>query len=133
MRYASWLRRAASYLIDYAILVPLPVIANFVSSGQVIAILYGVDLLILVGNRWLLAGYNGRTIGRTAMRIRLVGEKSPHKPIGFVAAFLRDVYHILDTLVLMLGWIRPLWRKTRQTIADSLVQSIVVPESTKTG
>ncbi len=128
MRYATWPRRAASYLIDYAILVPLPVIANFMSSGRVIAILYGVDLLILVGNRWLLAGYNGRTLGRTTMRIRLVAEKSPHKPIGFVAAFIRDVYHVLDTLALMLGWIRPLWRKTHQTIADSLARSIVVPE-----
>jgi uncharacterized RDD family membrane protein YckC len=128
MRYASWPRRAASYLIDYAILVPLPVIANFMSSGRVIAILWAVNLLILVCNRWLLAGYNGRTLGRTAMRIRLVAERSPHKPIGFVAAFLRDVYHVLDSLALMLGWIRPLWRKTRQTIADSLVQSIVVPE-----
>ena len=128
MRYASWPRRAAAILIDYAILVPLPVIANFMSSGRVIAILSAVELLLLVGNRWLLAGFNGRTLGRTTMRIRLVAEKSPHKPIGFVAAFLRDVYHLLDTLALMLGWVRPLWRKTRQTIADSLVQSIVVPE-----
>lgn len=128
MRYASWPRRAASYLIDLVILLPLPLVALFVNSWLTIAILYAVNFLLLLGNRWVLAGYNGRTVGRTTMRIKLVGEKSPHRPIGFSAAFMRDIYHLVDTITLMIGWIRPLWRKTHQTIADSLVQSVVVVE-----
>lgn len=127
MRYASWPRRAASILIDYTILIPLPVIAQFMSSGRVIAILYAADLLLLVCNRWLLAGYNGRTLGRTVMRIKLIGAKT-HKPIGFVSALVRDICHAIDSIVLGLGWIRPLWRHTHQTIADSIVASLVVPE-----
>lgn len=128
MRYASWPHRAAAILIDYAIVIPLPLIAVLVSSWWVVTILYAVDLLLLwVGNRWLLAGYNGRTLGRTIMRIKMVGAKS-HKPIGFRAAALRDVCHLIDSIVLGIGWIRPLWRSTHQTIADSMVRSIVVPE-----
>jgi RDD family len=127
MRYASWPRRAASILIDYGILIPLPLIALLMSSGRVIAILYAVDVLLLLGNRWALAGYNGRTLGRTVMRIKLVGAKS-HQPIGFVAAFTRDLCHTIDSIALGLGWIRPLWRRTHQTIADSMMKSIVVPE-----
>jgi hypothetical protein len=127
MRYATWPRRAASILIDYGILIPLPIIAWFMSSWRAIAILYAVDVLLLVGNRWVLAGYNGRTLGRTTMRIKLVGAKS-HKPIGFVAALTRDLCHTVDSIVLGLGWIRPLWRRTHQTIADSIVGSVVVPE-----
>jgi uncharacterized RDD family membrane protein YckC len=127
MRYASWPRRAAAILIDYGILIPLPVVAVFMSSVRVIVILYAVDVLLLLGNRWALAGYNGRTFGRTVMRIKLVGAKS-RKPIGFVAAFTRDACHAIDSLALGLGWIRPLWRHTHQTIADSIVGSVVVPE-----
>lgn len=127
IRYATWPRRAAAYLIDYALLVPLALIVTFVGNNKVQLWCAIADVLMLVGNRWLLAGYNGRTIGRTVMRIKMVGASSG-KPIGLVAACYRDVLHVLDTLSLCIGWIRPLWQRKHQTIADSIVKAAVLAE-----
>lgn len=127
VRYATWPKRAAAYLIDYAILVPLALVVAFAGSTRVQLWCAVADMVLLIANRWLLAGYNGRTIGRTAMRIRMVGS-STHEPIGVIAAFYRDVLHVLDTLSLCVGWIRPLWQRQHQTIADSITKAAVVAE-----
>jgi Mce-associated membrane protein len=125
VRYAPWPKRAAGLLIDIAVLIPLALVTAFVSSGkvQVWCVLANVALFVL--NRWVLPIWNGRSIGRAAMSIRLVGVKS-HKPIHFVSVVERDVAHFLDTLSLGIGWIRPLWQDQHQTIADSLVDSTVI-------
>lgn len=125
MRYATWQRRAAALLIDYGILIPLPAIAVFVSSRTTAIWLIVADAVLLIGNRWLLAGYNGRTFGRTIMWIKLAGAQGG-RPIGVVSAFWRDICHVLDSVVLGLGWLRPLWNKKHQTIADSIVSSVVL-------
>lgn len=125
VRYANWPRRAAALLIDYGILIPLPIIAAFVSSRTAVFWLIVADVVVLVGNRWLLAGYNGRTFGRTIMWIKLATEKGG-KPVGVVSAFYRDVCHVLDSISLGIGWLRPLWNKKNQTIADSIVGSVVL-------
>lgn len=124
MRYATWQRRAAAFLIDYGILVPLPLIAMLV-SGKAEFWLIVADVVLLIGNRWLLAGWNGRTVGRTIMFIRLGTVKGGH-PVGFVTALYRDVCHALDSITLGFGWLRPLWNKKHQTIADSITASVVL-------
>jgi Mce-associated membrane protein len=125
VRYAPWPRRAAAYLIDVAVLVPLALVAAFVSSGKVQFWCIVANIALLVLNRWVLPAWNGRTIGRAAMRIQLVGVKT-HKPVHIGTAFARDIAHALDTLTLFIGWIRPLWQDQHQTIADSLLDSTVI-------
>jgi hypothetical protein len=60
------------------------------------------------------------------MNIRLVSEETG-QPIGMLMAFVRDICHILDSLICYVGWLFPLWDAKRQTLADKIVKSVVVP------
>lgn len=134
--YADWPTRAIGYLIDM-----LPGVAIYVVFWIIAAIAGGVGsgfgvFLVLVGalatiafnvwNRWLVGGRTGQTLGRRVMGTRLVGESSG-QPLGPGLAFARDIAHIIDSLICYIGWLFPLWDPKRQTIADKLLTSVVVP------
>lgn len=91
----------------------------------VLSLLLVAPVSILVFNRWVRGGMLGRTWGRAAVGIRLVDEFTG-EPIGVGRTFVRDVAHLLDTLVLYLGWVRPLWNGKRQTFADTATRSVVI-------
>jgi len=42
-------------------------------------------------------------------------------------AFVRDICHVLDTLACFIGWLFPLWDARRQTLADKIMHTVVVP------
>jgi hypothetical protein len=42
-------------------------------------------------------------------------------------AFVRDVCHILDSIVCYVGFLLPLWDANRQPLADKIVRTVVVP------
>jgi uncharacterized RDD family membrane protein YckC len=136
--YASWPRRAGGYLIDvlavYAPWLLLPVVDLIVPLGGdrrtfagdvVVSLLLVAPFSILVFNRWVRGGMLGRTWGRAVFGIRLVDEFTG-EPIGIGRAFVRDVARVLDTLVLYLGWVRPLWNGKRQALADTATRSVVI-------
>ena len=50
------------------------------------------------------------------------------EPIGGGMAFARDICHILDSLACYIGWLFPLWDARRQTFADKIISTVVVPE-----
>ncbi len=43
-------------------------------------------------------------------------------------AFGRDICHILDSLACYIGWLFPLWDAKRQTFADKIISTVVIPE-----
>jgi hypothetical protein len=43
-------------------------------------------------------------------------------------AFARDICHILDSLACYIGWLFPIWDAKRQTFADKIVSTVVIPE-----
>ena len=45
-------------------------------------------------------------------------------------AFVRQLAHIIDSLICYIGWLFPLWDAKRQTIADKIMSTIVIDEST---
>ncbi len=51
------------------------------------------------------------------------------QPVGVGRAALRDVAHLLDSLVLYLGWLLPVVTAKRQTIADMVCRTVVVREA----
>jgi uncharacterized RDD family membrane protein YckC len=136
--YASWPRRVGAYLIDvlafYAPWILAPVVDSVVPldadrrtpvGDALVSLLLVAPFGILVFNRWVRGGMLGRSWGRAAVRIRLVDEFTG-KPIGIGRALLRDVAHLLDTVLLYLGWLRPLWHRKRQTFADTAARSVVI-------
>ena len=136
--YANWFVRAVGYIVD-DVLVSIPAVCggcigrvtadsdgNFSGPGGVIAVLLSlVSLGLLIYNRWYLGGTTGQTWGRRLMGTRLVAI-STGQPIGMLKAFLRDVAHIVDTIICYIGWLFPLWDAKRQTLADKIMKTVVL-------
>jgi uncharacterized RDD family membrane protein YckC len=124
--YANWITRVGGYLLDA---IPVAIIFGIGrATGSV-----GIDLVfILIGiavtgyNRWYMAGRTGQSWGKKALHISLISE-STGQPIGAGMAFVRDICHIVDSVICYVGWLFPLWDAKRQTLADKIVKTVVVP------
>jgi len=44
-----------------------------------------------------------------------------------VAAFLRDLCHFIDAVICYVGFLFPLWDAKRQTLADKIMKTVVIP------
>ena len=84
---------------------------------------YLVAFAIQLWNRWVKQGRTGQSVGKKAMSLYLVDERTGN-PIGAGMAFVRDLAHVLDGL-LYLGYLWPLWDAKKQTFADKLVGTVV--------
>ncbi|HEV8372343.1 MAG TPA: RDD family protein, partial [Actinomycetota bacterium] len=136
---ANWPVRAAGYIIDYLIFFIPGLVAILLSSatgqgeaqsagvGVVIFLLWLVGVGIWVYNRCFLAGRTGQSWGKQVMNTRLL-RMSDGQPIGAGQAFVRDLAHIIDSLICYIGWLFPLWDARRQTIADKIMSTVVVAE-----
>ena len=124
--YANWAQRVGAYLID---VIPPAIIygIGFATRNAFLIVLF---ILIALGvqiyNRWILAGRTGQSWGKRVLNLKLVSEKTG-EPIGAGMAFARDICHILDSLACYIGWLFPLWDAKRQTFADKIVSTVVIP------
>ncbi|RSM77399.1 hypothetical protein DL991_19935 [Amycolatopsis sp. WAC 01375] len=131
--YAHWGLRAAGTLIDFAPIFVLPIIgaiiatnANSLIGGIISAIGYLAGIGWTVYNRWIKMGTTGQSLGKKMVNIKLVRE-SDGQPIGPLMAFVRDLCHNLDGWVCGLGYLWPLWDEKKQTFADKILSTVVVP------
>src|SRR5215468_6743701 len=111
--YANWGQRVGAYLIDY-----LPV---FVADAIGVISRNGI-----VWFRCIQAGRTGQSLGKRTLNLRLISENTG-EPIGGGMAFARDICHILDSLACYIGWLFPLWDAKRQTFADKIIGTVVIP------
>jgi uncharacterized RDD family membrane protein YckC len=123
-QYSDWIHRVGGFLID---LVPYFVLVLIGSFGG--RVLYYLFLVIGIGylayNRWLLGG-QGQSYGKRVVGMRLLSEDTG-QPIGTLNAFLRDLCHFIDGIICFVGFLFPLWDVKRQTIADKIMRTVVVP------
>lgn len=123
--YSSWGQRAGGYLID-----ELPVAIVLYIGISISLTVYLLFLLVAIAytayNRWYLGGSTGQSFGRKALNLRLISEQTG-QPIGPLMAFVRDICHILDDLACCIGWLFPLWDAKRQTFADKIIGTVVIP------
>ena len=135
---AQWPQRALGGLIDfialaipgwilYAIGGPKVDSTTGVTTGPNVFYYLGVlyFLALSIYNRWYRGGTTGQTIGRGVAGVKLVKE-STGQPIGMGMAFVRDIAHIVDSIICYVGWLFPLWDSKRQTLADKIVSTVVV-------
>jgi uncharacterized RDD family membrane protein YckC len=145
---ASWPVRVGGYIIDQLVMLPgwiLYIIGapktwnasttmgdstNAVSgadNGNIPLMLLGLLIMLGIGiwNRWIKGG-QGQTIGKKVVGIKLVSEQTG-QPIGTAMAFVRDIAHILDSIIcgLPIGWLWPLWDAKKQTWGDKVVKTLV--------
>ncbi|MDT5347639.1 MAG: hypothetical protein QOH91_926 [Mycobacterium sp.] len=79
-------------------------------------------------NRGYRQGTTGQSIGKSVMKIKLVSAATG-RPIGFGMAFVRDIAHVVDAIICYVGFFFPLWDAKRQTLADKLISTVVLPSS----
>ena len=139
---AQWPQRALGWVIDFiALAIPgyilywlgapkTTIVGNtIVQSGPgFLYYLGGVYILALwIYNRWYRGGTTGYTIGRGVAGCKLVKE-STGETIGMGMAFVRDIAHIVDSIICYVGWLFPLWDTKRQTIADKIMSTVVLAQ-----
>jgi uncharacterized RDD family membrane protein YckC len=150
--YANWFKRVGAYLIDqiatsiaglplwigYGMLVAstetttnadgtVSTTMDDPSGTSLVLILLGVitSLAFFVWNSCIRQGRTGYSIGKSALGIKLVGERTG-QPIGAGLSFVRQLAHIVDSLPCNLGYLWPLWDGKRQTFADKIMNTVVL-------
>jgi uncharacterized RDD family membrane protein YckC len=124
--YANWFQRVGAALIDGIIPAIIYLIGIITRSGLLILLFVLIAIAVQAYNRWFLAGQTGQSWGKKALGLRLISETTG-EPIGAGMAFARDVVHILDGLCCYIGYLWPLWDAKRQTFADKILHTIVIP------
>jgi uncharacterized RDD family membrane protein YckC len=130
--YANWITRVGAYLVDALVTLPFAALAVILdrptatSGGGVVYWIFVLLAIAVSGyNRWWLAGKTGQSWGKKAVSIWLFNDGT-RQPIGAGKAFLRDVAHIVDSIICYIGYLFPLWDAKRQTLADKIVRTVVV-------
>lgn len=125
--------RVGAHLIDagapvFGLLVIARLLGRYHHSVAPFA-LAALGVLVILGfavwNTLFRQGATGQSLGKWAMGIRLVGERSG-QPIGVGRTVVRQVAHLLDALPLHVGYLWPLWDERYQTFADKACATMVV-------
>ena len=124
--YANWLQRVGGYIIDVIPAIILEFIGIATHNSAIYFLCIIIAIAIVGYNRWFLAGKTGQSWGKKALGLTLVGEATG-QPIGAGMAFVRDICHIVDSIICYIGWLFPLWDSKRQTLADKIMKTVVVP------
>jgi uncharacterized RDD family membrane protein YckC len=136
--YANFWRRLLAVVLDGIVVsIPANIFAAALGSGLIVTGGGGIHyrsggsglhmLFFILYEALLIAYWNGQTIGKKAMGIRVVSAGGAPVPVGM--AFVRSVMKIVSGMVLMLGYLWMLWDPNRQTWHDKVAQTYVVRES----
>ncbi|HEX6677584.1 MAG TPA: RDD family protein [Actinomycetes bacterium] len=150
-KLASWGARVGAYLLDSLfVAAPTLVIAGLafvplaiasaglgpneqpssvaIAATVVLAcVAFLVELGLVIYSRYYLQGRTGQSWGKRVMHLRLV-RMADGQPIGGGMAFVRDIAHIVDGLICYVGYLMPLWDDRRQTVADKMLNTVVLDE-----
>lgn len=156
-RYASWIKRVAATIIDSIVMFAagIPFLIPYVQwmgrasqtattdpvTGQttfteaptgaelgVMAVGALFALGVSIWNLYLRQGRTGQTVGKSALGITLISERT-RQPIGAGMAFVRYLAHFIDQIPCYVGYLWPLWDAKRQTFADKILSTIVVEKN----
>lgn len=152
--YTSWLTRVLAFVIDsipHAIIVGIGwlilmstqqeacvadidryAVDEFCSTGFSTTGLAVFWLSVVLGFAYLVWNYGyrqgttGSSIGKSLMKFKVVSENTG-QPIGFGMSVLRQIAHVVDTIVFYIGYLFPLWDAKRQTLADKIMATVCLP------
>ncbi|BBZ51354.1 RDD family protein [Mycobacterium heidelbergense] len=85
-----------------------------------------VGLAYLVWNWGYRQGTTGSSLGKSVMKIKVVSEVSG-QPLGFGMSVVRQIAHFVDAIICFIGFLFPLWDAKRQTLADKIMTTVVLP------
>ncbi|WP_327120573.1 RDD family protein [Nocardia sp. NBC_01730] len=155
-RYAAWGVRVAAGIVDGLLVVAVLVLVRlieipirdawapqsedlgrtvgaieYIEGNRRVLRAFGViDVVLLTAtlivNTVIAHGRTGRSLGKWLLGIRLV-DRASARPVGIGRALARQLAHLVDSLPCFLGYLWPIWDPQRQTFADKLTDTIVVP------
>ena len=101
--------------------------SNMTAFGMIVYILaYALAFAYWIWNWGYRQGTTGQSIGKSVMKFKVISEKTG-QPIGFGLSIVRQIAHVVDSLVCYIGWLFPLWDAKRQTLADKIMSTICMP------
>ena len=127
----DWPKRALGGLVDYvAPSIVISVLASLLGNanstlGSVVSFVLGIGWWAFLGYK---SGTTGVTLGRSIAKTKLVGEATG-QPIGVTNGILRQLAHIVDSIICYIGWLFPLWDAKKQTLADKIMKTVVIDNS----
>jgi len=124
-QYSDWIHRVGGYLVDIGPVIVLDFIFIPVHNAALTLLFSLVALGYTIWNRWIMGG-QGQSLGKKVVGMKLVSEETG-QPIGTLNAFLRDICHFVDGIICYVGFLFPLWDAKRQTLADKIMRTVVVP------
>jgi uncharacterized RDD family membrane protein YckC len=155
-----WLSRVAAYLIDHLPLLLILGVGWLVRQNSArsaclthispnavdqtctigystfgMTVMWGaalVGLAYFVWNYGYRQGTTGSSIGKSLLKFKVVSENTG-KPIGFGLSVLRQIAHVVDAVILHIGYLFPLWTAKRQTLADKMMATVCLPLDRKAG
>lgn len=123
--YSDWIHRVGAMLIDYAPIWLIFYLFSLAHNGILDLLVLLAGLGVSIWNRWILGG-QGQSLGKRVLGVRLLSEETG-QPIGTLNAFVRDMCHFVDAIICGVGYLFPLWEAKRQTLADKIMHTVVVP------
>ena len=97
-----------------------------IATGVLLIVVGGlVTLAISLWNRVFRMGRTGQSVGKSAMGLKLVDDKTG-QPIGAGKCFLREILAAIVNQVFYLSYLWMLWDTDKVTLADKAVHSTVV-------
>ena len=152
--YAPWLSRALAFLIDilpYAVVhgigigimaatqqsacvtdvTQYPVNQYCATQNSTIGLLaqwlaWLIGVTYLVWNYGYRQGTTGSSLGKSVTKIKVVSEVTG-QPLGFGMSVVRQIAHFVDAIICFIGFLLPLWDSKRQTLADKMMTTVVLP------
>ncbi|TWE11635.1 RDD family protein [Rudaeicoccus suwonensis] len=149
--YASWGKRVLASIVDGLLFIPGWIVyaigfavgesgmhtttdaygntmtTGTFNSGGVILILIGLLYIaaVAIWNIIIRQGKTGQSVGKSTMHIRVVSEQTG-QPQSIGMNFVRQIAHIVDSILCLIGYLWPLWDSKRQTFADKIMGTIVI-------
>lgn len=97
------------------------------TTGQASIVVFSLlTLAYVLWNYGYRQGRTGSSVGKSILGFRVVSEKT-WQLIGFGPSVLRQIAHVLDSIVCYVGYLFPLWDAKRQTFADKIMSTVCVP------
>jgi uncharacterized RDD family membrane protein YckC len=95
--------------------------------GRLASVLaWAVGVAYLVWNYGYRQGTTGSSLGKSVMKVKVVSEVTG-QPIGFGMSVVRQIAHFVDAIICNIGFLFPLWDAKRQTLADKIMTTVVLP------
>lgn len=136
---ASWGDRVVATLLDAAfVLVAAIAVAIVVAilgalSDVLASIVAFIGYLALVAYGFYIAymtGARGGTPAKRVMGLKVV-KLADGEVLGGGMGIVRQLAHIIDSIICYIGYLFPLWDPQRQTIADKIMGTVVLREQAK--